>query len=134
MKIQEILNQKIVNLTPHEIFFHAPGVSSVDKDGNSVPDAIVVPPSGILANARQEEFDSGWRGNAALVKTVFQGEIKTRRMLRDFRNHFPDVCLVGSVISAQAYPGLVVAMIPAKGFERVPPAEKRMRHDKFTVF
>jgi hypothetical protein len=25
-------------------------------------------------------------------------------------------------------------MVPAPGFERVPPAEKRMRDDKFTTF
>jgi hypothetical protein len=42
--------------------------------------------------------------------------------------------VVGSIIAAQAYPGLVVAMTPAPGYERKPPTEKRMRPDKFTVF
>lgn len=42
--------------------------------------------------------------------------------------------IIGSIIAAQAYPGKVCAMIPAPGHERVPPAEKRMRTDKFTIF
>ena len=42
--------------------------------------------------------------------------------------------IVGSIIAAQAYPGVVVAMTPAPGYERRPPAEKRMNPDKFTVF
>lgn len=41
---------------------------------------------------------------------------------------------VGSIIAAQAYPGQVVAMTPAPGFERVPPAEKLMSCEKFTTF
>jgi hypothetical protein len=42
--------------------------------------------------------------------------------------------VVGSIIAAQAYPGWVVAMTPAPGYERVPDDEKRMNPDKFTVF
>lgn len=42
--------------------------------------------------------------------------------------------VVGSIIAAKAYRGDVVAMIPAEGYERRPPAEKRMRPDKFTTF
>lgn len=44
------------------------------------------------------------------------------------------LAVVGSIIAAQAYPGRVVAMTPVPGFERVSPAEKRMRCDKFTTF
>lgn len=42
--------------------------------------------------------------------------------------------VVGSIIAAQAYPGDVCAMIPAEGFERVPPEQKKMRPDKFTIY
>jgi hypothetical protein len=42
--------------------------------------------------------------------------------------------IVGSIIAAQAYPGSIKAMIPCEGYERVPPTEKRMRPDKFTVY
>lgn len=42
--------------------------------------------------------------------------------------------IVGSIIAAQAYPGEVVAMTPAPGYERVAPAEKRMNPHKFTIF
>jgi hypothetical protein len=42
--------------------------------------------------------------------------------------------IVGSILAAQAYPGQIVAGVACQGFERVPPAEKRIRHDKFVVF
>jgi len=47
--------------------------------------------------------------------------------------HGENILLIGSIIAAQSYPG-VLAMVPAPGYERVPPAEKRMRPDKFTIF
>lgn len=42
--------------------------------------------------------------------------------------------IVGSLVAAQAYPGDVVAVTPAPGYERVRPPDKRMSPDKFTVF
>ncbi|GAH77449.1 unnamed protein product, partial [marine sediment metagenome] len=46
----------------------------------------------------------------------------------------PNAIIIGSIISAQAYPGEVFAMTPAPGFERVPPDQKRMNPFKFTMF
>ena len=46
----------------------------------------------------------------------------------------PGAIIVGGIIAAQAFPKRVLAIVPVEGFERVPPAEKRMRDDKFTVF
>ena len=40
----------------------------------------------------------------------------------------------GLIIAAQAYPGRVLGMCPAPGYERVAPAEKRMTAQKFTVY
>ena len=64
------------------------------------------------------------------------------RFLPTFEGGFVVMCayddgadvVIGSIIAAQAYPGRVFAMTPALGYERVPPAEKRMNPDKFTVF
>ncbi len=42
--------------------------------------------------------------------------------------------IIGSIIAAKAFPGVVFGMTPAKGFERVAPAEKRMNPSKFTTF
>jgi hypothetical protein len=42
--------------------------------------------------------------------------------------------VIGSILAAQAYKGLICAMVPCVGYERVSPTEKRMRPDKFTVF
>jgi hypothetical protein len=46
----------------------------------------------------------------------------------------PGAVVLGSIIAAQAFPGRVLALTPAPGFERVPPSEKKMRADKFTTF
>lgn len=40
--------------------------------------------------------------------------------------------IVGSIIAAQAYPGVVFGGVAAPGYERV--AEKRILPDKFVVF
>ena len=69
--------------------------------------------------------------NVQFVKTNFVGDDSGKAVI----NAVPQcVLIVGSIIAAQAYPGLVVAMTPAPGYERVAPAEKRMNPDKFTVF
>jgi len=46
----------------------------------------------------------------------------------------PSPVKAGAALERGRFPGRVVALIPVAGFERVPPAEKRMRDDKFTVF
>lgn len=43
------------------------------------------------------------------------------------------VVIIGSMIAVNAFPGRVAGMVPAPGFERVPPAQKKMRCDKFTI-
>ena len=55
-------------------------------------------------------------------------------MLDEIEKAYPGAFIIGSIIAAQAFPGRVLAMVPAPGFERVPPAEKRMRADKFSIF
>ena len=45
-----------------------------------------------------------------------------------------NILIIGSIVAAQAYPGQVVAMTPAPGYERVPVDQKRMNPDKFTIF
>ena len=43
------------------------------------------------------------------------------------------VVIIGSQLAVSAYPGKMAGMVPVPGLERVPPAEKRMRCDKFTI-
>jgi hypothetical protein len=112
----------VINVTPHSITF--------EWDGEPVN----VSTSGVVINATPQETVIEERFGATLVRTVFVGNDDSERDLMALRRRFPRALLVGSIIAAQAYPGQVVAMVPAPGFERVPPADKRMRPDKFTTF
>lgn len=115
----------VVNVTPHAITFQ--GIYGT---------LCRVPPSGIVINALPVETPvrPAAPGQSALVETRFGPDPDSARELEALRAAFPDAVIVGSIIAAQAYPERVVAMIPVLGFERVPPAEKRMRANKFTVF
>lgn len=114
-----------VNVTPHPIKFRS-------SDGSEFE----VLPSGYLVNARAvEEIISNLLG-IEFVSTKFQGDIEGTKIIQKIHESLPDknILIIGSIIAAQAYPGQVVAMTPAPGFERVPIAEKIMNPDKFTVY
>ena len=121
-KIIEFKNGvKIVNVTPHPIRF---------QDGDEL---VEVEPSGVVINARIEERVVK-EGVPMLVTSTFKPDKDSEEALSKIEKEFPGVLVVGSVIAAQAFPGRVVGMVPVEGFERVPPEEKRMRSDKFTIF
>lgn len=119
----EINGVQIINVTPHPITF--------DMDGK----AVNVPVSGVIINAKALERNVSKQHNYELVTTVFVEDPQSEMDLSALEYHYPSALIVGSIIAAQAYPGArVVAMVPAVGYERVAPAEKRMRTDKFTVY
>ena len=68
------------------------------------------------------------------IEFVTVGFIPTEEGLKFLENTEEKTLYLGSIIAAQAYGFPVVAMVAMQGFERVPPAEKRMRSDKFTIF
>ena len=117
----------VFNSTPHTINIQ-------DMDGEVIG---ILPNPDFLINARAVEVPAG----NMFVKTSFVGDDAGRATIQriiDFfhsevRANGPKV-IVGSIIAAQAYPGVVVAMCPVSGYERVAPNEKRMRCDKFTTF
>ena len=112
---------KIFNSTPHPIRFW----------DESWPEPVEVP-SHIVINAEPAEVDAGkGPGGVKLVKTEFNRTGSGRITLSAIPD---DVVVIGSFIAAQAYPGRIVAMCPCDGYERVAPADKRMRPDKFTTF
>lgn len=114
----------IVNTTPHPISFRA-------GDGTDYE----VPPCGILINARVVETNAGrHQSGAELVKTSFEASPEAIESLDRLEAENPGAIIVGSIIAAQAFPGRVFSLVPVPGFERVAPAEKRMRDDKFTTF
>lgn len=117
-------NVAVVNVTPHPVTIQ-------DMDGTPI-----TVPSSVILNAKAEEKQV----SNLFVKTVFVGTDEGKQIIADIKAdyakqfHTGNLVIVGSMIAAQAYPGEVVAMTPVPGYERVAPAEKRMRCDKFTVF
>ena len=114
----------VVNTTPHPITF---------QDGD---DTVTVSASReLLINAvpTEQAVDD------LLVRTSFSGSSEGMKIIDAIQGTpMPEGArrrlIVGSIIAAQAYPGLVVAMTPAPGYERVAPADKRMSVDKFTTY
>lgn len=116
----------VINTTPHPI-------TMKDVDGQ----LLIVPTSGLLLNGKAEEtvvddlfVTTKFNGTEEGLQTIDKIKSWHKAMhLEDYR-----LVIIGSIIAAQSYPGQVAAMCPVEGFERVPPAEKRMRCDKFTIY
>lgn len=120
-------NKVIINTTPHDITF--------GREGSD--ETFIVPPSGIILNAEifeEEIYDD-------IVITHFLPTTEGIHAIIDtdewFESNFDieeyDLRIVGSIIAVTAYKPYVVGLTPLKGFERVPPNEKRMNIDKFTI-
>ena len=111
----------VFNATPHIIRFWAPGWEEPVEIGT---DEVI--------NAYPHERIVDERDGIIFVRTDFIGDSHGRLIAEDAFLKGATI-VVGSIIAAQCYQG-VVAMIPCEGYERVPPAEKRMRPDRFTTF
>ncbi len=118
----------IVNTTPHP-------VTMQDTDGTLV--SIPSDPLYLLNAATQEVQVSD-----LFVQTVFLDTAKGWDLISRIKEEFLNseyaadckLVIVGSILAAQAYKGEVAGLCPVPGYERVAPAEKRMRCDKFTIF
>ena len=117
-------NVTIINTTPHSVTIQ-------DTDGTPI-----TVPNSVILNAKAEEKQV----SDLFVKTVFVPTEEGKEIISEIKKTFKSqigtgtLVIVGSMIAAQAYPEDVVAMTPVPGYERVKPAEKRMRCDKFTTF
>lgn len=119
----------VVNCTPHPLSFQSP-------EGEKVVVPCSVPEgqrTGILViNAKAVET----KVSEFKVKTVFESTLDGDTILAAIEDVFAgqeNVMVVGSIIAMNAYPGKVVGMTPAPGFERVPPADKLMSSCKFNT-
>jgi hypothetical protein len=131
----------VFNATPHPITFWDEGweepvvVEPDERIDASIEEEIVevrdIPPN-LPSTAPFVDLIQGTT-RITFVRPRFVGTPEGERIAREALEEGANV-VVGSIIAAQAYPGLVVAMTPAPGYERKPPTEKRMRPDKFTVF
>lgn len=130
---KEVEGKIIVNVTPHPITFGT-------DDGGT----ITVPCSGIIVNAMTIER----RIDDELVTTEFaKSEEDVKKIARIekwyeskdewdgdiFGNGRKRLRIVGSFIAMNAYSGVICGMVPLKGFERVPPEQKRMDPHKFNI-
>ena len=117
--------ERIINVTPHSITFRR-------GDGTD----FMVHPSGSLCGASAVESVMEYTrfDGVSLVRTVFIPTEEGNQEVEDLMEKFPEYIIVGSIISAQAYPGRVFGMTPSPGFERVPPAEKKMNPYKFITY
>ena len=113
----------VVNTTPHPLTFQ-------DVNGDLV--SIPCDPS-LLVNAKALTEEC----SPFTVHTTFKGTDEGKEIIDTIKFFLSDSCdylaIVGSMIAVNAYPGEVVGMVPVPGYERVAPAEKRMRCDCFTV-
>ena len=124
--IKEVINSatikfsngvRVVNTTPHPITF---------LDGENI--VTCGSAKELLVNAKPTEVEVA----PMLVKTTFLPTEEGQASIDGIREIYPNAVIVGSIIAANAYKD-VVGVCPCLGFERVPPAEKRMRTDKFNV-
>jgi len=118
----------VFNGTPHSIrFWHPDWTEPIEVDTDTIISASVEE-SPVIPDVAYGHLT----GTIELVNTRYVGNDEARKIVADAMRQ-ADV-VIGSIIAAQAYPGDVLAMVPAEGYERVPPTEKRMRPDKFTIF
>ncbi len=125
-------NNVIVNTTPHPLNFLNEGGETVVVPSSVAPGEKTSP---WVVNAQAVEEKIG----EDLVHTVFIGTPEGEAILDAIETWareegHDNLRIVGSIIAAQAYPGRVLGMCPAPGYERVAPAEKRMTTQKFTVY
>lgn len=116
----------VLNATPHELSFYFPG--------NDM--CYTVPKSRLIVDPSGKTRTSRCINGAAIVRTEFLADAMIRDALQRWLE-LPEndgVLIVGSLIAAQAYPGLVHTMVALPGYERRPPAEKRMDARTFLTF
>jgi hypothetical protein len=125
--IYDIDGLHLINCTPHEIRFQ-----------NANGDVVTVEPSGYTLKATPQEVDvtneEARNAGITFVSTQFTGSEQGYSEIAGIRELFGNVLIIGSIISAQAFPSEVVSLVPVKGFERSAPADKLYYANKFNIF
>jgi len=134
---------KIINTTRHTInVLKCHKLSSGECKGKkcwSCNEGIVKriePKITISATPKEKEEKAKGKGKNGvnLVSFEYKPSLESMAKLDWLEDYYPDHIIVGSIISAQAFPGRVYGMVPVPGFERVPPERKLVRDDKFSIF
>ena len=124
--MKDVFGIEVFNGTPHPVTFRHKGVD------------IIVPPDEVISARAEEEYVtplSQFLGDFGVefVRPTFLPTPEGQEIINRAHENGADL-IVGSIIAAQAYPGQVFAMTPYPGYERVPPAEKRVSACKFTIY
>jgi len=104
---------RVINCTPHRLIF---------EDGS------VVEPSGKLLQAKMEEK----RISDLIVEVRVTPTPGGEAELQELEKSYPEAIILGSAISAQAYPGRVKMVCLTKA--RADVSQKICRIDKFSVY
>lgn len=115
---------KVVNTTPHPVTLVTGDLTSTFH----------VEASGVLINATAKTEILEEKAGIKFQQTSFVADEATKQALVSFKESNPEVVIIGSLIAAQAYPGLVCAMVAHPEFLRVPPQEKKMLVDTYTIY
>ena len=123
--VYEIDGIRLINCTPHEIIFR-------DNAGNDIR----VEKSGYTLPARAVETSAiQYSNGVTLVATMFCPTEQGQQEIEMLESLYPNADIfVGSIISAQAYPGQVCALVPTPDTVRAAPADKRYLANKFTIY
>ena len=126
IKNQETKNVVLFNTTPHPLTMQ-----------NDVGELTIVEQCGLLVNASMETSDIDDMFQISVAKASDEG----RKAIEEIQKFYEEnnlkkegeLVILGSMIAVQAYPGKIAGLVPVPGYERVAPAEKRMRADKFNL-
>lgn len=117
MRIKLSNGVQVINCTPHILRF---------EDGS------VVEPSGFLLQAKMEEEVIEEKDGYQVVAVKVVPTPEGLRELEELEKAYPEAIILGSAISAQAYPGRVKMVCLTKA--RADVKEKICRIDKFSVY
>lgn len=117
----------VFNGTPHSIrFWDESWDEPVEVESDMVINAII----------KDKIVAKDVTDNLVVIDFVTPEFLPESNNLIDALQEYRDdgIYVIGSIIAAQAYPGLVFGMTPCAGYERVPPEQKRMNPNKFVMF
>ncbi len=95
---------------------------------------VSVEPCGVVISAKPVEKVMGTLGDITFVNTGFFSNATGREDLNKLKAKHPGKVIVGSALAAKAYPGEIVSVVPAKGYERLAPENRRANPMKFTMY
>lgn len=126
IKNQQAKNVVIFNTTPHPLTMQ-----------NDMGEITSVEQCGLLVNASMETSNIDDIFQMSVAKASDEGCKAIEAIKTFYKENYLEkegiLVIIGSMIAVQAYPGIVAGLVPVPGYERVSPAEKRMRADKFNL-